>query len=197
MDTRYNGSMNPGFQGEIATPDGDVYRIFYTQHFVKRFEEDEPDHPAIKRTVSEETLRAKIEEAVPKIDEVIYGKSMKGVIVSRTERFIMLFDAVETDRGRQLNLITMSGRVDFKAKSAKEVIIHVNPVFNVRFVNPLSFALKVSILADIALNWASIDAGVIYHLGGELTDYWIEKSGDTFHVTMADWATDLMEIEVS
>jgi hypothetical protein len=189
--------MNPGAQFEVMIPDGDVYRVIYTDHFVRRFEFDEPNHPAVKRTVSEVIVRAKIEEAIPKIDEVVYGKSLKGVIVSQTERFIMLFDAVETTRGRQLQMITMSSRVDFQAKSAKEVLIKVNPEFNVIFSSPLSFALKVSILADLALNWSTIQPGTLYHLGGELMDYWLERAANTFHVPMADWAMDLMEIEVS
>lgn len=147
--------------------------------------------------MSEETVRLKVEEAIPKIDEIAYGKSMKGVIVSKSVRFIMLFEAIETSYGRQLNLITLSGRIDFRSKSAKEVVIEVNPVFTVTFSTPLSTALKTSILADIALNWSVLESGVLYHLGGELSDYWLERSGDTFHVSVADWATELIEVEVS
>ena len=88
-------------------------------------------------------------------------------------------------------------RLDFKPKSEKEVVIEVNPTFTVKFTAPLSLGLKYSILADIAHNWQTLEEGVLYHLGGDLMDYWVERGGDVFYVTMADWAQDLLEIDVS
>jgi hypothetical protein len=189
--------MTPGMAFEINLPDGDVYKVNYTIHFVNRFEIDEPEHQAVKRTVQEPLIREKLEEAIPKIDEVIYGQSLKGIIASKSQHFIMLFDAVETSYGRQLNMITMSRRVDFKSKSAKEVIIEVNPTFNVRFPAPLSYGLKLSILADITENWEVLVQGTTYHLGGEIMDYWLERGDQTFNILSADWSSDLTEIEVS
>lgn len=151
----------------------------------------------MKRRISENTVRAKIEEAIPKIDDVVYGKELRGVIASQSERFAMLFHAIETDYGYELSMFNMSNRVDFRPKSAKEVVIQVNPVFTVRFAEPYSYPLKLSILADIAENWKGIEPGVLYHLGGELMDYWLERAGDILYVTGADWTRDLMEIEVT
>lgn len=189
--------MQQGYKFEIALPDGDVYKVYYRDHFVERFETDQQDHPAVKRRITEETVRAKIEEAIPMINQFVYQKSTVGVIVSQSFRFVMLFDAVETSYGRELNMFNMSNRVDFKPKSAKEIIIQVNPTFRVTFPSPLSNALKVSILADIADNWKAIESGVLYHLGGDLMDYWLERSGDDSHISRADWVRDLLEIEVT
>jgi hypothetical protein len=169
----------------------------YRKHFVDRFELDELDHPAVKRRISEETIRAKIEEAIPKIDEIVYGKEIRGVIASQSARFAMLFHAIETDYGYELNMFNMSNRVDFKPKSAKEVVIQVNPAFTVRFADPYSFSLKISILADISENWRGIEPGVLYHLGGDIIDYWLERAADVFYITGADWEKDLIEIEVT
>ena len=189
--------MEHGFIFERKLPDGDIYRVFYKVHFVERYELDDVDHPAVKRLVTEETIRAKIEEAIQKIDDVVYGKSTDGVIVSQSDHFVMLFNAVETNYGRELNMISLSSRVDFRPKSSKEVVIRVNPTFVVRFAESFSFALKVSLLADISDNWKTIERGVMYHLGGVLMDYWLERAGDTFYVSHADWAKELLEIEVS
>jgi len=189
--------VNAGVAFEVASPDGTRYRIMYRKHFVDRYELDEPDHPGVKRRISENTVRSKIEEAVPKIDEVVYGKELRGVIASHSERFAMLFHAIETDYGYELNMFNMSNRVDFMPKSAKEVVIKVNPTFTVRFAEPYSFPLKLSILADISENWRGVEPGVLYHLGGDLMDYWLERAGDIFYVTGADWEGDLMEIEVA
>jgi hypothetical protein len=189
--------MELGYQFEIKLPDGDLYKVYYRDHFVERFELDLPDHPAVKRRITEETIHAKIEEAIPKIDELVYKKSTVGVIVSESFRFVMLFDAVETSYGRELNMFNMSNRVDFKPKSAKEIIIKVNPSFRVTFSTPLSNALKVFILADISDNWKVMEPGVLYHLGGDLMDYWLERTGDDFYISRADWSHDLLEIEVT
>jgi hypothetical protein len=94
-------------------------------------------------------------------------------------------------------MVTMSGKIDFASKSAKEIIIKVNPVFRVLFQTPISLALKTSILADISENWKVLEPGTLYHLGGEISDYWLERSADTFYIPMADWQTDLVEVEVS
>ncbi|OFV81472.1 MAG: hypothetical protein A2W26_01075 [Acidobacteria bacterium RBG_16_64_8] len=189
--------MNQGFQFETQATDGTLYRVIYTIHFAERFDLDRPGHPALRRTITEEIVQQKIEEAIPQLDDMIYGKSLKGVIVSRSKRFIMTFEAIETSKGFQLNMVTMSDRLDFKPKSEKEVVIEVNPTFTVKFTAPLSLGLKYSILADIAHNWQTLEEGVLYHLGGDLMDYWVERGGDVFYVTMADWAQDLLEIDVS
>lgn len=189
--------MKPGVAFEATVQDGDIYRMVYTSHFVGRFELDEPDHPAVRRTVSEAVVEEKIREAIPQIDDIVYGKSLKGAIVSRSQRFVMLFDAVEIRGGRQVNMTTMSGKVDFRVRSAKEVVIEVNPEFTVRFSAPFSLGLKLSILADIAANWETLQSGTMYHLGGNLMDYWLERSGDEFFIPMADWQEGMVEVEVS
>lgn len=189
--------MDVGVAFESASPDGTRYRVMYRKHFVDRFELDEPDHPAVKRRISEDTIRVKIEEAIPKIDDVVYGKETRGVIASESQRFAMLFHVIETDHGYELNMFNMSNRVDFKPKSAKEIVIRVNPVFTVRFAEPYSFPLKLSILADISDNWRGIEPGVLYHLGGAVMDYWLERAGEIFYITGADWEGDLVEIEVT
>jgi hypothetical protein len=189
--------VNQGYQFEVAVPDGDIYKVYYRDHFVERFDTDQMDHPAVKRRITEETIRAKIEEAIPKIDQYVYQKSTVGVIVSESFKFVMLFDAVETSYGRELNMFNMSNRVDFKPKSAKEIIIKVNPSFLVKFSTPLSNALKIFILADIADNWKVMEPGVLYHLGGDLMDYWLERSGNDFYISRADWSRELLEIEVT
>jgi hypothetical protein len=189
--------MNPGFQFE-ETIDGTLYRIFYKQHFVDRYELDEPDHRALKRTISEETISEKIKEALVKIDEDMGSLDEgTGVIVSESKKFIMAFGVMKTSKGVQVNMITSSARIDFTPRSAKDYIIKVNPTFNVRFTEPFSLAMKVSILADIHKNWEVLEAGTTYHLHGELMDYWIERDGDTFVVFEADWSRELFEIEVS
>lgn len=189
--------MEIGHQFDVSAPDGGLYKVYYRGHFVERFELDEPDHPVVKRRITEETVRQKIEEAIPKINDVVYDKSTNGVIVSQGFRFAMLFRAVETGYGYELNMFNMSNRVDFKPKSSKEVVIKVNPIFTIRFSESFSSALKISLLADISENWRSIEAGVMYHLGGDLMDYWLERAGEIFYVTHAEWSKEMAEIEVS
>lgn len=189
--------MNVGFQFEQIV-DGTKYRVHYRKHFVDRYEFDEPEHRALKRTIPESMIRQKIEEAIPKIDTSMGDLEQgSGIIVSERDHFVMAFGLLQTSEGYQLNMTTSSKRVNFTANSAKDYTIKVNPTFTVRFGEPLSFGLTVSILADIDANWEILEPGVSYHLHGELMEYWLEKSGDTFHIFEADWAKDLLEIQVS
>lgn len=189
--------MNVGFQFEQIV-DSTVYRVHYRKHFVDRYEFDFPDHPALKRTMSEDLLHQKIVQALPKIDADMGSLEQgTGIIVSSADHFVMAFGLLKTSEGYQVNMITSSKRVDFTARTAKDYIIKVNPTFIVRFEEPLSLGLTVSILADIDANWEVFEPGITYHPRGELMEYWLERTGDTFYIFQADWIRDLLEIQVS
>lgn len=191
--------MRPGFQFELVD-DGTRFRVVYSSHFVDRYEVGEPQRgrAPVKGTVGEDEIRAKIEEALPQIAEIAAGDpDAEGVIVSRSRKFVMLFAVIERQDGFQLTLVTTSPGLNFKAKSPKDYIITVNPTYQVVFVPSVSYALKVAILADLAANAEFLEDGGMFHLGGELMDYWVERSGDLFHVVSADWRRPLYEVQVT
>lgn len=191
--------MNPGFQFE-KTIDGVSFRVVYTRHFVERYEVGDPtqNRKPVKQTVDETTIRSKIEEALEQVSDIAAGdKDAEGVIVSQHAKFVMLFALIQRQDGFQLNMVTTSPSLKFQAKSPSDYIIKVNPFFEVIFTAPLSFALKVSILADIADNAMDLEDGGTFHLGGELMDYWAERTGMKFHVVQADWAKSVYEVQVS
>jgi hypothetical protein len=189
--------MVPGFAFETKAPDGTPYRVIYTKHFVNRYEFDEPPHhKAAKRTLSEDEIGVAIRRAVPGIDEAVYGTVKDGTIAHRAGKFAMIFAVIDTDAGHQLNMVTISGRVDFTPRSAKEVVILVKPEFAVRFPVPLSYALKLSVLADISENWEILEDGKVYHLRGDLMEYWIERQGEKLYIPQADWTREMMEVEI-
>jgi len=66
----------------------------------------------------------------------------------------------------------------------------------IRFQAPLSYSLKLAVLADIDENWEMLEDGATYHLRGELIDYWIERNGDRLYIPQADWSREVMEIEL-
>jgi len=192
--------MNHGFQFEKEA-EGLRFRVFYTGHFVERYEVGEPEHgrPPVRRTVSEAIIRAKIEEAIPKISEYAFGDpKAEGVIVSERHKFIMVYSVVPRQDGQfQLSMLTTSPSLDFKARSSKDYVIKVNPLFQVHFTQPLSLALKVAIMADIEAVALDLEDGGTYHLGRDLMDYWIERSGSSLSVAQADWAMPVQEVQVS
>lgn len=191
--------MKIGFQFSERSQDLD-FRIFYTSHFVQRYEVGEPERnrSPVKDSVDEITIVQKIREALPQIAEIAYGDpDAEGVIVSEHKRFIMVFALIEMASGYQLNLITTSPSLKFKAKSAKDYTIKVNPIFEVFFEAPLSYALKVGILADIESLAMDLEDQGTFHLGGDLMDYWVERTGPAFYVFQADWAMPVHEVHVS
>jgi hypothetical protein len=109
----------------------------------------------------------------------------------------MVFAVIERQDGFQVNMVSTSPGLNFKARSPKDYTITVNPTFEVVFVADLSYALKVSILADLAANGMDLESGGTFHLGGELMDYWAERTGDRFHIVHADWAKQIYEVQVS
>lgn len=191
--------MNPGFQFE-KTVDEVPFRIVYTKHFVERYEVGDPqkNRKPVKSTVTEEVIRQKIEEALGSIAEIVYGDpDAQGVIVSYRSRFIMTFSVIERQNGFQVNMVATSPELKFQAKSPSDYTIKVNPTFEVIFAVPVSYPLKVSILADLAENGMDLEDGGTFHLGGDLMDFWVEKTGLTFHVVQADWSNPTYEIQVS
>ncbi len=191
--------MKPGFQF-TEDIDGISFRIIYTTHFIERYEIGDlgAGRRPVKETVTEEAIKSKIKEALDQIADIAAGdKDARGVIVSKREKFIMVFSLIERQDGFQLNLVTTSPGLNFQAKSPRDYIIKVNPIFEVIFVSDLSYALKASILDDIAANGIDLESGGTFHLGGELMDYWVERTGDRFHVVEADWLTPMYEVQVS
>lgn len=71
------------------------------------------------------------------------------------------------------------------------------PVINVQFDAPYSLAIKVCVLSNLSANWRTVEPGVLHHMGDDIIDYWLERSGDLFYVSGADWAGDFVEIQVS
>jgi hypothetical protein len=69
--------------------------------------------------------------------------------------------------------------------------------FEVTFVCDLSYSLKVAILADIAEKGMDLEDLGTFHLGDGLIDYWMERTGNKFHVVLACWSKPMHEIEVS
>jgi len=191
--------MKPGFQYQKAV-DGVAFRVIYTGHFVERYEVGDraAGRRPVKETVTEEAIKSKIEEALDQIADIAAGdKDAKGVIVSKHQKFIMVFSVIERQDGFQVNMVTTSPGLNFQARSPKDYVIKVNPTFEVIFVSDLSYALKVSILADIAANGMDLESGGTFHLGGDLMDYWVERTGDQFHIVEADWTTPMYEVQVS
>lgn len=191
--------MNTGFQFE-KTISGVRFRVLYTTHFVQRYEIGEPEigRQPVKRTVQEETIRQKAEEALEQISEIAEGDpDAEGVIVARRNKFVMVFGVIERQDGYQINMVSTSPGLNFKAKSPKDYIITVNPIFEVIFVSDISYALKITILADLAANCMELEDGGTFHLGGTLMDYWVERTGNKFHVIQADWARPIYEVQVS
>lgn len=191
--------MTPGFQFSKEI-DGVVFRVIYSTHFTERYEVGDPDRGRrpVKETVQEEVIRKKIEEALDQISEIAEGDhDAEGVIVSRHNKFIMVFAVIERQDGFQVTLVSTSPGLKFQARSPKDYIVTVNPTFEVIFTHDLSYALKVSILADLAANALDLEDGGTFHLGGELMDYWVERTGDRFHVISADWSKPIYEVQVS
>ena len=191
--------MNSGFQFKKDV-DGVAFRVIYTGHFVERYEVGDPSlgRRPVKDTVTEEAIRSKVEEALLQISDIAAGdKDARGVIVSKGEKFIMVFSVIERQDGFQVNLVTISPGLNFQARSPRDYVIEVNPVFEVVFVSDLSYALKVSILADIAANGMDLESGGTFHLGGDMMSYWVERTESRFHVVEADWITPMYEVQVS
>jgi len=191
--------MRPGFQFEKKI-EGVNFRVVYTSHFVERYEAGEPDRgrKPVKETVQEGTIHNKIEEVLDQISEIAEGdRDAEGVIVSRRDKFIMVFAVVERQDGFQITMVTTSPGLNFKARSPKDYTITVNPTFEVIFTSDISYALKVSILADLAANGMDLEDGGTFHLGGELMDYWVERTGNRFHVVQANWGKPIYEVQVS
>lgn len=191
--------MRPGFQFEEIVDDV-KFRVFYSRHFVSRYEVGEPTQgrSPVKNTVAADIIRSNIVEALDELSGIVYGdKDAEGVIVSRGARFIMVFAVIEREDGFQVTMVTTSPSLNFTARSPKDYTIKVNPTYEIIFSAPLSYALKVAIMADLAPNAEVLEDGGTFHLGGELMDYWVERTGNAFHVVMADWAKPLYEIQVS
>lgn len=191
--------MHPGFQFQKIV-DGVAFRVVYTSHFVERYEVGDVSagRKPVKDSVLEDVIKSKIEEALDQIADIAAGdKDAKGVIVSKRGKFIMVFSVIERQDGFQVNLVTTFPGLSFQARSPKDYIIKVNPTFEVIFVSDISFALKVSILADIAANGMDLESGGTFHLGGDLMSYWVERTGDRFHVVEADWIIPMYEVQVS
>src|SRR3990170_668948 len=191
--------MVPGFQF-LTRVDEVPFRVIYTKHFVERYELGDPtrNRKPVKQTIDEAMIRAKIEEALSQIAEIAAGDNdAEGVIVSQHLKFVMLFALIEREGGFQINMTTTSPGLNFKARSPSDYVIKVNPTFEVTFTSPLSYALKVSVLADIAANGEDLEDSGTFHLGGDLMDYWVERSGMKFHVVQADWMKPVYEVQVS
>ena len=191
--------VNTGFKFQKEV-DGVKFRVFYTKHFVDRYETGDPSRGRfpVKKSVDESVIEAKITEALDQISEISYGDpDAQGVIASHQKKFVMLFALVRRENGFQINMITTSPGLNFKAKSPSDYVIKVNPVYDIVFTSPISYGLKVSILADIAENAADLEDGGLFHMGDSLIDYWVERSGFRFHILQADWAAPVYEVQVS
>jgi hypothetical protein len=190
--------MKPGFQWRKDL-EGKTFTIWFTGHFVERFEVDLPDRPAAKRSIPEEAVKTAIEQALESIVDISFGDpDAVGVIYAQSRHFIMTWTLRARADGFQVNLTTVKPGLDFKARSAKDYEIKVNPEYLVSFIPDLSPALKAAVLQDLAGSIPEMEDGTLYHRTDPdvVIDYWAEKRRTRLEVTDASWAADTYEVYV-
>lgn len=190
--------MEPGLRFKESV-EGVEITVWLRKHFVERFDVDSPDRPAAKRTVKEEWVDQKIREALAMIAEIAAGDpDAGGVIVSRTLRFSMVFSLVATAKGIQLNMITISPRADYQARSVKDYVIKINPSVDVHFADQISPAQKHAALVALSMRFADMEAGILYHevVSEELIEYWAERRDNSVYVDSVSWTRDVYEVQV-
>jgi len=190
--------MKPGFQWKKDL-EGKTFTVWFTGHFVERFELDLADRPAAKRRVPEEAVKTAVEQALGTIADISFGDpDAGGVIYAQSRGFIMTWTLRERADGFQLNLTTVKPGGDFKARSAKDYEIKVNPDYLVMFMPDLSPALKAAVLQDLAAAIGEMEDGTLYHRTDPdvQIDYWAEKRGTRLEIPDAHWTADTYEVYV-
>lgn len=191
--------MQPGERYSLTVGDDNI-TIVYTKHFTDRYHRDEPGRPAVCRLMTEDEIREKIIEGIPRIAEYHYGDpGHEGVYVSKTKHLNMTYVTIPSRDGFAVKMKNMMVKKVYQPKSLRDYIVSVNPPSEVRFARGIDPIVRDFVLQDMVPMLSEFNEDTAYHIGSESgeVEYWVDRRGSIFYVDEADWIRDVVYVKVA
>lgn len=172
--------------------------VNFPPHFIKRYEKDEPNRPAVVRVASEARMGQMILEALPKIVALTTDEGgFRGTIRSKS-LYVNLGFASGIDSRRKVSLIMLTAMTNKNFVPPKgDRLIEVNPKLKIWFVEKMDRDLKAAVVDHLrsVMNKIPVNGG-----GWEETDemaYYVLREKGYFAIECAQWNHDMVAIDVS
>jgi len=172
--------------------------VNFPPHFIKRYEKDEPNRPAVVRVAPEARIGRMILEALPRITAWTTDEGgFRGTIRSRSLKVNLGF-ASGIDSRRRVSLIVLTAMVNEKFVPQKgDRLVEVNPRLKIWFIEKMDRDLKSAVVDHLrsVMNKIPVGGG-----GWKETDemaYYAVREKDYIAIECAQWNHDMVAVDVS